>query len=98
MGEAAGGEADGTIGLTPLAFADLPGWNEDDHAAAFAAFRRGADVLAEHPPKARALAHDVVALVAALEAAQRLPLLSRREARDFFEDHFRPFAITGGFF
>ena len=76
--------------LRPLAFADLAGWGDDDHAAAFAAFRRGAAVLAEHPPKPRALGIDAAALAACLRRARGA---RRRRSRGggaaFFEDAFR---------
>ncbi len=87
--------------LEPLAFTDLPGWAADDHAAAFRAFRRGATVLAAHPPKTRALAIDGALLAAALEKAARLPEdLAADEARRFFETHFVPQRLVppAGFF
>ena len=80
--------------LVPLAFADLAGWAEDDHAAAFAAFRQGAAVIADHPPKRRALGTDAAALVMCLVRAAALPgAVGRDKARAFFESAFRPFAI-----
>jgi membrane-bound lytic murein transglycosylase A len=98
MGEdSTGGQAGAADLLTPLRFADLPGWADDDHAAALAAFRQGASVLADHPPKARAIAADTAALAAALGEAAATPY-SGVAARRFFEARFRPFAIAGGFF
>jgi membrane-bound lytic murein transglycosylase A len=84
---------DGGATLTVLAFDALPGWADDDHAAAFAAFRRGAAVLADHPPKPRALGLDAARLAALLAEAARMPALARREARAFFETRFRPLAV-----
>ena len=86
MGEATG---DGTV-LRPLAFSDLEGWDSDDHAAAFAAFARGATVLAEHPPKRRSLGLDAAALVATMRRAEGG---SPSAARTFFERNFIPHAV-----
>ncbi len=89
------GSADPPGRLLPLAFSDLPGWRRDDHAAAFAAFRRSAAVLNEHPPKQRAIGIDAAALAAALARAAALPdTLSDREARAFFETAFRPHEVV----
>ncbi len=81
--------------LIPLAFSDLPGWPEDDHAAAFAALRRSAAVRANHPPKRRALGIDADALAAVLARAAALPeTLSAGDARAFFETAFAPRAVV----
>ena len=80
--------------LVPLGFGDLPGWAEDDHAAALAAFRRGAAVLAGHPPKARLAGIDPDRLQAAMRRAAELPAdLDAAAARAFFEAHFTPFDV-----
>lgn len=88
--------------LLPLAFANIPRWAEDDHAAAFAAFRQGAAVLADHPPKTRTLGTDAAALAAILTRAAGSPTLDAAMARTFFETEFAPFEVlpvTGaGFF
>ncbi len=75
--------------LIPVAFADIPGWRDDDHAAALAAFRRGAAVLADHPPKRRQVGLDPDALAAAVRRAAALPADTPRDAaRAFFEANF----------
>ena len=85
----------GTTRLIPLTFSDLAGWADDDHAAAFAAFRRSAAVLGEHPPKQRALGIDAAALAASLARAAALPeTLPAADARAFFEASFRPLAVV----
>ena len=88
--------------LTPLAFTDLDGWRDDTHAIALAAFRRGAAVAADHPPKTRALGTDAAALGATLNRAAALPAPDDPAARAFFENEFAPFAVTppsgGAFF
>ena len=89
--------------LIPLNFGDLDGWRADGHAAAFAAFRRGAGVLAHHPPKSRALGVNAAALAESLRHAGSLPAtLTGNQARAFFEAEFAPFEVEpasgGGFF
>jgi len=95
-------EAPAAARLTPLRFDALPGWREDDHGAAFRAFRRGAAVLAEHPVKRRTIAIDPAALEAALIQAAALPAdLAGTDARAFFEACFDPVEVVpegGAFF
>jgi membrane-bound lytic murein transglycosylase A len=80
--------------LVPGAFAALDGWAGDDHAAAFRAFRSGAAVLADHPPKPRASGIDADALAAQLRRAAALPEdLPAPEGRRFFEDNFVPHRV-----
>jgi membrane-bound lytic murein transglycosylase A len=86
----AGGGTGQIARLRPLPFADLPGWSSDDHAAALAAFRRGAAVLSDHPPKVRALGIDAAALTALL--ARSLDI-GDGEARAFFEASFAPHLV-----
>jgi membrane-bound lytic murein transglycosylase A len=89
--------------LVPTGFGEIPGWDDDDHAAALSAFRRSAAVLAAHPPKARAAGIDIEALATRLAEAAALPdPLPRGAARRFFEDGFAPHIVEpesgGGFF
>jgi len=80
--------------LVRLGFEDVPGWDDEDHAAALGAFRRGATVLADHPPKRRTLGIDPGLLIAAIRAADAIPpSLDRGVARAFFESHFAPVEI-----
>ena len=75
--------------LVPMAFEDIPGWAADDHAAALAAFRRGASALAGHPPKRRSVGLDTDRLAALIRGAANLPAdLPSSAARTFFEGHF----------
>ncbi|MCB1501815.1 MAG: MltA domain-containing protein [Bauldia sp.] len=81
--------------LTPVGFDAIPGWADDDHAAALAAFRRGAAALSAHPPKRRALGLDPAALAAAIARADALPAdVGGTAARAFFEAHFRPVEVV----
>ncbi len=81
--------------LKPARFGDIAGWAADDHAAAFAAFRRGAAVLDTNPPKPRAMGTDSVALCEILRLAGALPEnLPHDAARAFFEQHFLAAEVT----
>lgn len=80
--------------LEPLGFIDLPGWAEDDHAQALAAFRRSCDeILSEgagfsRPALFGGIKEDW------LEACRAS--LSATEARAFFEASFRPYRVCDG--
>ena len=86
----------------PVDFADIPGWRDDDHLAAFNAFRLSckailAQALAQIPAKAetpgdpRALAHS---LRAPCQAASLAEITDSRQARAFFERQFRALQIS----
>jgi membrane-bound lytic murein transglycosylase A len=85
----------------PLSYAQVPGWAEDDHAAAFKAFRKscGRVVAAarERPAaeKASQPAPPPPSLVAACEAAARQTgAVTKAAARAFFEQNFTPNAVA----
>ena len=89
------------ISYQPLTFAQMPGWQEDDHAAAFKAFRKSCDrVLAS--ARNRAAAEQVpppalppAALVAACEAVSRhTGAVTKGDAKAFFERHFTPNSVV----
>jgi hypothetical protein len=67
----------GDARLEPVAFADLAGWAEDDHAAAFAAFRRTCEALASGRPSLRPAAvpaPDLAAICREALKARRPPI------------------------
>lgn len=76
--------------LLPLDFAALPGWAEDDHDAAFAAFMRSCDGPAREAPVTLrpgiALSEDLAEICARAR-------LWQGGARDFFEAHFIPHQV-----
>jgi len=78
----------------PLAFADLPGWRDDDQSEAFAAFRRSAFRALEKPYRTGSLGVAFEAFAAAYAAARAVGQLDRDGARSFFEDHFRPHGVV----
>jgi len=80
--------------LVDLAFADLAGWQADDHAEAFAAFLMSARQMLASPPAGAGLGVDVAALCRAAVEALDLPQpVSTLVARRFFERRFRPVAV-----
>jgi membrane-bound lytic murein transglycosylase A len=77
--------------LTRTAFSALPQWNAADKGAALASFRRSCAILA--------LKSDGEALGGAGYAgsvADWRQVCAARDARDFFERNFTPFAVSGG--
>ncbi len=85
--EGAGGE----IAYAPVAFAALPGWDEDDHLAALQAFARSATALACNAatPAATGRTHGADArLVALAEHAANAGIVRPAEAKTFFEQNF----------
>jgi len=80
--------------LVPVRFDDLPGWAEDDHAAAYAAFLASAERVVHAPPKTRALGIDGSRLATPARAALALGTAPPRQAaRRFFEAHFVALSI-----
>ncbi|HZF13939.1 MAG TPA: MltA domain-containing protein [Thermoanaerobaculia bacterium] len=85
--------------LTPAGFADLPGWREDDLAAALPVFLRSCariGRLAEGAAMGGAedLAGTAGEWKSACVAAARVPAANRAAARSFFEATFTPVAAS----
>lgn len=78
------------------AFADLPGWAEDDQSQAFEAFRRSALRVLEKPYRTGNLGVDRDAFAAAQAQARQAVALSAADARAFFETHFLPAFVDPG--
>jgi membrane-bound lytic murein transglycosylase A len=81
--------------LEPSLYADLRGWMDDDHAAAFAAFEKSCDPIL----KRRTAKMDVRPLEKALRqpcerASQLKDPVTAEAARIFFEENFRPVRIS----
>ena len=75
----------------PLRFSNLPGWQEDDHAAALACFRISARRMAAKPYTTKKMGVDAAALAKAGVAALALEANGNAtEAKAFFEKWFRP--------
>src|SRR6185436_11871846 len=87
--------------LLPVDFSQLADWGDDDQAAAFRTFRRGAEVVGVNPPKQRAARIDPGVLANLLGEAGQAADVSTADARRFFERHFTPLEVQppgAGFF
>ena len=78
----------------PASFADLPGWDSDNHAAAFEAFLRSCAPIRAHAEKLAANAPHIVSCLAEIcDVAERLARagpLAKPHSKTFFETHFTP--------
>jgi membrane-bound lytic murein transglycosylase A len=85
----------GDAALAPIAFADLAGWGDDDHAAAWPVFRRSCEAIANELVQLRPALPASANLRRVCRAAAALPSdLSAGAARAFFEAHFQPLHVT----
>jgi membrane-bound lytic murein transglycosylase A len=87
------------ISYKPLAFAQVPGWEEDDHAAAFKAFVKSCDrVLASARERAAGDKAPPSARLAGVcgVAARATGSVSKAAAKVFFETFFTPHAVSHG--
>jgi membrane-bound lytic murein transglycosylase A len=82
--------------LTPVSFADLPGWRSGDPRAALAAFRRSCDELAKKNPLSTmggaGYAGTIGDWMGVCKSAPQTPDASA--ARRFFESAFAPVAVN----
>ena len=79
---------------SPVAWSDIAGWNEDDHLAAYKAFRTSCMSIAEQrntPTDPKALG---TSLREPCRVAKALDITDRAKARIFFEEHFLPLRIS----
>jgi membrane-bound lytic murein transglycosylase A len=80
--------------LSPVSWSALPGWAEDDHGAAFAAFVRSARRASVKPYRSGSLGMTAAMLEPAFALALQKPDRTGRAARRFFEVTFMPRRIT----
>lgn len=78
--------------LTPLDYDRLPGWRDDDHAAALSAFHRHSTLPSGAGYRHGAIGVDPAALAPLFERAGSDE--AKRAPREFFETHFRPYAVA----
>ncbi|MBA3446074.1 MAG: murein transglycosylase A [Pseudaminobacter sp.] len=78
----------------PVSFAELPGWPDDDHAAAYAAFRRCAFQALTKPYRSGSLGVDFSGFFQAYATARNEEILKPSEAKAFFESHFAPCRVV----
>ena len=84
-----------------VTFADLPGWADDDHGAAFEAFRRSCErldfIAAERAETGKAPGpEDAASLSICKQALKETAPLSNAAAQSFFERHFLPHPVSEG--
>jgi peptidoglycan lytic transglycosylase A len=84
----------GKASLQPLTFGDLAGWADDDHAAAFRAFRRSCEALSGQQAELRPARNPDAALLTICRTALSIQDGSKANARRFFEDHFAPYEVV----
>jgi len=82
--------------LRPVGFADLPGFAQDDHLAAFEVFLQSARSIAQGGPELRSALPAPEPLRAVCQLALQQTIGSAAEARRFFETHFIPCRIETG--
>lgn len=82
--------------FSPTDFAQIAGWTDDDHAAAFSAFRLSALHARENPYRTGSLGIAAEALEPACAHARSLRGPDRKTAREFFERHFVACRIDAG--
>ena len=84
----------------PSAFSALPGWLEDDHRPALAAFRASCTKRLSRPGEAAIMPRRIAGTLEDWRGVCRRALAlegaSRSEARRFFEAQFRPLAVFAG--
>lgn len=84
----------------PVAFANLPGWNQDDHLAAFKAFLKSCERVVLNGRERTAGNGKVQSASAALAVAcaeglkSAAEITSKETARAFFERNFTPSAVV----
>ena len=85
------------LSYQPVAFSQIPGWDRDDHAAAFKAFLKSCDrVLAAGRERAAGdkLPGPPPGLIEACTAAGKLTArIGKEQAKAFFERHFTANAL-----
>ena len=82
-----------TVAYNPVAFAELPGWEQDDHMVAFKAFRKSCDRLLAARERAGGDKGEPV-LVAACQAGIALTKPTKAGAKAFFERNFTANALS----
>src|SRR5579872_5530779 len=80
--------------LEPITWAMLDDWTLDDHAAAFTAFLTSCKAQLSNKKAARTINAFNAALRSVCSSAVAVPYFGEVQARQFFEDHFRPVRIS----
>ena len=84
----------GNSKFEPLDWSKIDGWAEDDHLAGFGAFMQSCKAILRSTPAARGGRALLRGLHEACTVAVQLNPKDAKEAREFFEQNFRPVRIT----
>ena len=83
------------VSYVPVTFAEIPGWEADDHLAAFDAFMRSCRrIVPQSPSSRRVLPADLLADICGVAATLSQATVSRSAAKAFFEAHFTPHRVA----
>lgn len=80
--------------LAPVAWHEMEGWAEDDHAAALATFLVSCEAILKGSAAKRAARPLLAALYEVCGKAVELQSTDAKAAREFFEQNFRPARIS----
>jgi membrane-bound lytic murein transglycosylase A len=89
----------GPLRLTPVAFSDLPGWQDGDARPALAAFRRSCAAMSAHPAMRAMGGAGYAGTIGDWQGVCRaVPSdnVSEAAAKNYFETWFAPLAISAG--
>lgn len=84
--------------LVPVSFKDLPGWKQDYHRFALSSFKKSCRKILQKPWSTTGWNHvtgNAGKWQSSCVLANTLGNINRRKARKFFENHFRPYKVTG---
>ena len=91
-----GRERHSAFGLQDAHFADIPGWDDDDHAEAFAAFVTSCEAIERQDSDIPLGRKPAMATVSLWQERCRLARNTAGSgAKAFFETWFRPWRVTG---
>src|SRR4029078_4414917 len=82
--------------LETLSFSALDGWQDDDHAAAFATFLKSCRAILNANKTIRSARPLLAGLFKAGDRGRAAGQLDRERARAFFEDNFKPVRVMPG--
>src|SRR6476620_3946765 len=82
--------------LETLSFSALDGWQDDDHAAAFATFLKSCRAILNANKTIRSARPLLAGLFKACDRATSAGQLDRERARTFFESNFKPVRVMPG--
>lgn len=82
------------VSLKPVTFAELPGWAQDDHLAAFQTFLKSCERVTAKAGSDKASPPAIWVAACTNAGKQAAQIKSRENARRFFEQNFTPQAVA----